>query len=66
LHIISGSNKRRLFEQQGTRFSTPLPNDGSKVRIIDVNGDGKDDIVLPFDNNDSEETRNQVRLLIMQ
>lgn len=65
LHVIP-SGKRRLFESQGTRYATALPNDGSRVKVMDINGDGLDDIILPFDNNDSEETRNRVHLLIMQ
>lgn len=65
LHVIP-SGKRRLFETQGTRYATALPNDGSRVKIMDINGDGLDDIILPFDNHDSEETRNRVHLLIMQ
>lgn len=65
LHVIP-AGKRRLFETQGTRYAVALPNDGSRVRIMDINNDGLDDIILPFDNNDSEETRNRLHILIMQ
>lgn len=63
---IHGSDPQRLFTQTASRFSTPLPRDGARVKVMDVNGDGKDDLILPFDAQDSEATRNQLRILITQ
>lgn len=61
---IHAHDENRLFATQSMRFNTPLPRDGSRVKAMDINGDGKDDLILPFDAQDSEETRNQVRILI--
>jgi hypothetical protein len=63
---IHSHDENRLFSTQSMRFNTPLPRDGSRVKVMDINGDGKDDLVLPFDAQDNEETRNQVRFLTVQ
>lgn len=55
-----------LFERRAVRLSTPLPRDGARVRVMDLTGNGKDDLVLPFDAQDDKKTRNQLRLLLTQ
>lgn len=63
---IYQDDETQLFSSKVQRFKTPLPRDGSKVKVIDVNADGKEDLVLPFDSQDKEGTHNQIRLLITQ
>ncbi len=55
-----------LFENQDKAFETPLPRDGTQVRIMDLNDDGKEDLVLSFGSQEEEAHRNQVRLLYVK
>lgn len=66
LRVHRGEDEQRLFAQSAARFNTPLPRDGARVKVIDVNNDGFDDLVLPFDAQDNEATRNQLRILLTQ
>lgn len=54
---------RRLFSRRGDRLELELPRDSSGVLITDITGNGKDDVVLPFDAQDDEAQRNQVHLI---
>lgn len=54
---------RRLFSRSSQRVELSLPRDASRVRVFDLNNDGKEDVVLPFDSLDSEGQRNQLILL---
>jgi hypothetical protein len=53
----------RLFNRNSDRVELILPRDASRVRIFDLNADGKSDLVLPYDNLDAEGQRNQLILL---
>lgn len=64
--IVHPSHDDELFRKDRTMFNVSLPRDGSKARIMDINGNGKDDLVLPFDAQDKKENRNQLHLLLMQ
>jgi hypothetical protein len=65
LQIIR-TQENRLFAGESRRFKTSLPRNGAQVKVMDINRDGKDDLVLPFDSQEPEDRRNQVRFLIMQ
>jgi hypothetical protein len=56
---------KRLFSRRAERFKLVLPRDASRAKVFDVNGDGKEDLVLPFDSQEAEPHRNQLHLLIM-
>ncbi|MEW5681592.1 MAG: VCBS repeat-containing protein [Pseudomonadota bacterium] len=56
---------KRLFSRRAERFKLALPRDASRAKVFDVNGDGKEDLVLPFDSQEAEQYRNQLHLLIM-
>ena len=56
-------DERRLFSRRGDRLELELPRDSSGVMITDITGNGKDDVVLPFDAQDDETLRNQVHLI---
>ncbi|MCC5452062.1 VCBS repeat-containing protein [Rheinheimera sp. UJ51] len=53
----------RLFKRNSDKVQMPLPRDASRVQVIDLNGDNKEDLVLPFDSLDDAELRNQLILL---
>ena len=54
----------RLFSRRSEKLKVDLPRDASKVRVLDITGNGKDDLVLPFDTQDNEALRNQVHFLL--
>ncbi|MBZ9611062.1 FG-GAP repeat domain-containing protein [Rheinheimera maricola] len=56
---------KRLFSRKSERFKLNLPRDARKVRVFDLTGNGKDDVVLPFDSQEEEQYRNQLHLLLM-
>lgn len=56
-------DQRRLFARRGDRLELELPRDSSGVLITDISGNGKDDVVLPFDAQQSEAYRNQLHLI---
>ena len=62
--IVNRSDESNLFDHERFQFNVTLPRDGSKVQVMDVNNDGQDDLVLPFDAQEKKELRNQVHFLI--
>jgi len=54
----------RLFSRRSERVKLKLPRDARKVMVADLTGNGKDDLVLPFDSQDDEQQRNQIMLLL--
>ena len=62
--IVNRSDDNNLFDHERLQFNVTLPRDGSKVQVMDVNNDGQDDLVLPFDAQEKKELRNQVHFLI--
>ncbi|MAD77046.1 MAG: hypothetical protein CML20_20060 [Rheinheimera sp.] len=59
-----GPEPGRLFSRRPERVKLDLPRDARKVLVADLTGNGKDDLVLPFDAQDAEQTRNQLLLLL--
>lgn len=55
---------KRLFSRRSERLKVDLPRDASKVRVMDLTGNGKDDLILPFDTQDKEGLRNQLHFLL--
>lgn len=53
----------RLFSRRSEKLKVDLPRDASKVRVLDITGNGKDDLVLPFDSQEAENLRNQLHIL---
>lgn len=54
----------RLFSRNSDKVALPLPRDASRVKVMDLNGDGKEDLILPFDSLDAEGQRNQLQILL--
>lgn len=61
---LYGPDDKRLFNRRSERVSLPLPRDGSRVKVMDLTGNGKEDIILPFDSQEEEGLRNQLHLLL--
>ncbi|WNO61283.1 VCBS repeat-containing protein [Rheinheimera sp. MMS21-TC3] len=67
-----GSNKlrfylpdnKRLFQRGSIDLKVELPRDAKQVKVLDLNNDNKDDIILPFSSHDNNEQRNHLILLL--
>lgn len=55
---------KRLFSRRSDKVKIDLPRDARKVRVMDLNDNGKDDLLLPFDSQDEEQLRNQLHILL--
>ncbi len=56
----------KLFSEKAQKFTTPLPLRGVNL-VADVNGDGADDVVLPFTSQESNaQWTNQISILIQK
>lgn len=55
---------KRLFSRRSKSFDYSLPRDARRVKVADLTGNGRDDIILPFDSQDQQEVRNSIHLLL--
>lgn len=56
----------KLFSDKARKFTTPLPLRGVNL-VADVNGDGAEDLVLPFSSQEQKaQWTNQISILIQQ
>lgn len=63
---VHSPGENSLFESRDKTFATPLPRDGTQVRMMDLDADGKEDMVLSFGDQEEEGSRNHVRLLFVK
>jgi hypothetical protein len=62
-----GHAPAKLFSEKSTKQQQPMPKRGVDALVVDLNGDGKEDLVLPFTSQEvSAELSNQLQLLIQQ
>ena len=64
LRLYQHENKR-LFSRRSERFKLVLPRDARRAKVLDVNNDGKEDLVLPFDSQEAEAQQNQLHFLLV-
>ena len=57
-------DSRRLFSRRSERIKLSLPRDARKAKVFDLTGNGKDDVVLPFDAREKPALQNQLHLLL--
>lgn len=57
------SKKKRSFHKRSVSYSTQLPKDGNLVMVEDLNGDGKDDLLMKFSRLDGEEKGKEFKVL---
>lgn len=63
LKVYQHDNKR-LFSRRSEKLRLDLPRDARKVRVMDLTGNGKEDLLLPFDSQEAEPLRNQLHILL--
>lgn len=56
-------DNKRLFSRRSESLDVTLPRDARKARVFDLTGNGKEDVVLPFDAQEKDSMRNQLHLL---
>ncbi|CAM3834387.1 VCBS repeat-containing protein [Rheinheimera salexigens] len=57
-------DSKRLFQRSSIDISVALPRDAKQVTVLDLNNDNKQDIILPFSSQDTEQQRNHLILLL--
>jgi len=60
-----GKNKKR-FKRRSVRYNTKLPKEGKRVMVEDLNGDGKEDLLMKFSRLDGENKAKQIKILFSQ
>lgn len=63
---IKPNKKKKSFKKRSVSYDTTLPKDGSLVMVKDLNGDGKDDLLMKFSRLDGEDKAKQFKVLFSQ
>jgi len=64
--LIFFGQKQNLFnEDPDVTFEVPLPKNGTKVKAGDINGDGKSDIMISYDNDDEDGRSTRIIRVLM-
>lgn len=64
LQIFLGSDSDRLFVKRSEKIRVQLPQDGGMVSSEDLNGDGKDDLLIKYGPQDDESLQNTFRVIL--
>lgn len=64
LLLYFGVKSGKLFTKRAERFNTLLPLQGEMIIHDDINGDGKDDLLLKYGREDKANLRNVFKILI--
>jgi len=57
------NKKKKSFAKRSVSYSTELPKDGKLVIVEDLNGDGKDDLLMKFSRLDGEDKAKEFKVL---
>jgi hypothetical protein len=60
------NNPQRSFNKRSVSYDTQLPKDGNLVMVEDLNGDGKDDLLMKFSRLDGEGKGKEFKVLFSQ
>ncbi len=63
---IKPNKKKKSFKKRSVSYDTQLPKDGNLVMVEDLNGDGKDDLLMKFSRLDGEDKAKQFKVLFSQ
>jgi hypothetical protein len=64
LSVQFGIRKKGLFDEDPVTRKVRLPRNGELVAVENLNDDGKDDLIIRYDESDGESPAQTVRLLI--
>ena len=57
------NKKNKSFEKRSVSYDTQLPKDGNVVMVADLNGDGKEDLLMKFSRLDGEDKAKEFKVL---
>ena len=57
------SKHNKSFKKRSVSYSTQLPKDGNLVMVEDLNGDGKDDLLMKYSRLDGEDKAKEFKVL---
>ncbi|PKH88230.1 FG-GAP repeat domain-containing protein [Colwellia sp. Bg11-28] len=63
---IKTNKKKKSFKKRSVSYDTQIPKDGNLVMVEDLNGDGKDDLLMKFSRLDGEDKAKQFKVLFSQ
>lgn len=64
LQIFLGSQSERLFTKRSEEINVKLPQDGGMVTSEDLNGDGKDDLLIKYGQQDDKSLQNKFKVIL--
>lgn len=64
LKVFQGNTKKRMFKRRSSKIKVNVPKDGQLVDTLDINDDGKEDVVIRYGRQDDKELSNKLVLLI--
>ena len=64
LQIFLGSKSDRLFVKRSEKIRVQLPQDGGMVTSEDLNGDGKEDLMIKYGQQDDESLQSQFKVIL--
>ncbi|AQS40286.1 Repeat domain in Vibrio, Colwellia, Bradyrhizobium and Shewanella [Shewanella psychrophila] len=64
LQIFLGSDSGRLFVKRSEKIRVQLPQDGGMVSSQDLNGDGKEDLIIKYGQQDDESLQNKFKVIL--
>lgn len=64
LEVFLGGGSERLFSKHSDKVGVKLPQDGGMVTSEDLNGDGKDDLLIKYGQQDDEPLQNKFMVIL--
>ena len=64
LKVYYGTKGKKLFSKRALKYKVTLPKQGSMLISDDLNGDGKDDLLIKYGRQDDDKLKNVFRILL--
>ncbi|MFT5757381.1 MAG: hypothetical protein ACI9LM_002110 [Alteromonadaceae bacterium] len=64
LNVYFGINGKNLFAKKGKKYKVTLPKQGKMLISDDLNGDGKDDLLIKYGRQDDDKLKNMFIVLL--
>jgi hypothetical protein len=64
LKVYYGKNSKKLFSKKSHKYDVILPKQGSMLISDDLNGDGKDDLLIKYGRQDDDKLKNMFKILL--
>jgi len=64
LKVYYGVDDKKLFSKKALKYKVTLPKQGNMLISDDLNGDGKDDLLIKYGRQDDDKLKNLFRVLL--